>query len=418
MEIKDILKKVKEEIVPDDSYKNKINKEINDFLKKINSLIKLKKLKAKAILGGSFAKDSYLKNDFDVDIFVIFNKKYKNEDISNLLENSIKKLKYKKIHGSRDYFNIKKKYNFELVPVLELGNNNYQNITDMSPLHVKWVIENLKKDQNNEIRILKYFCKCNRIYGAESYIKGFSGHVLDILIIYYGSFLNLLNEATRWKNKEVIDLLNFHKGKAIKNLNNAKIQSPLIVIDPISQDRNASASLSKENFEKFKKIARNFLENPSFSFFEKKVIDKKKLLETKNKNKLIIFDIKTSEGNKDVIGSKILKTYNYILNKFINNTFNIINSGWEWDCKNKAMLWYIAKHEMLEKDFLRVGPLLYQQYHVNLFKKKHKEFFEKEGRIFSKVKRKYRKIEKLAKDLSNDLISDKILKIEMKYYKP
>jgi tRNA nucleotidyltransferase (CCA-adding enzyme) len=413
--IENILNK----IIIDAKPNNKYVKEINNKLKKINQLLKINKIDAIATLGGSYAKKTFLKNDFDVDIFVKFSYKYADKNISEILFNAIKSLKIERLHGSRDYFNLNDKINYEIIPVLDIDNlSKARNITDSSPLHVKWVNENIKDFQRDEIRITKLFCKSNRTYGAESYISGFSGHVIDILIIYYGSFLKLLEESLNWKEKQVIDFYNYHKGNAIKNLNVSKIQSALIVVDPIAPDRNAAASLCKEKMNEFKKSAEEFLKMPSNKFFKEEKTNLSILKKEAKKNKLIIFNLKLKKDKLDIIGSKIVKSYNFIQNKFINNTFNVINSGWEWDKKENAFLWYILKYEMLEKEFLRIGPPLDQKYHVEIFKSKHKNNIIKEKRMCALIKRKYRKAENLAKDLTNNLITERILKIEMKYYKP
>jgi len=65
---KKILKQVLEEIKPE---KENV-REVEGFLKKLNSEIKKHKIKAKATAGGSYAKDTWLKGDYDVDIFVKF----------------------------------------------------------------------------------------------------------------------------------------------------------------------------------------------------------------------------------------------------------------------------------------------------------------------------------------------------------
>ena len=65
------------------------------------------------------------------------------------------------------------------------------NVTDFSPLHVDWVNKNVKR-LRDDIRLAKRFCKVNKLYGAESYIRGFSGYALELLISYYGGFLRFL----------------------------------------------------------------------------------------------------------------------------------------------------------------------------------------------------------------------------------
>lgn len=91
-----LLKEIIAKITP----KNKeIKKEIDKVVKTINSELKRLKIKAEAVIGGSFAKDTHLTGDHDCDIFVRFDYKYKNQNLSNLLERALKKLKAERLHG-------------------------------------------------------------------------------------------------------------------------------------------------------------------------------------------------------------------------------------------------------------------------------------------------------------------------------
>ena len=202
-----ILKKVK----PDKKEQLEVTRKVKEFLSK------LKLEDADYFLGGSYAKNTWLKGKHDIDIFIRFDNE---ENISDKLEKFIKKSfkKYERIHGSRDYFLIKfKNTDFELVPVLKI--NNYKeakNITDVSPLHVKWVRENLNSDQCDDARLAKQFLKAAGCYGAETYIKGFSGYLIEILIKYYSSFLKFIENAGNWKYGETIDIMKnstFQTGK-------------------------------------------------------------------------------------------------------------------------------------------------------------------------------------------------------------
>ena len=155
----EITNKVLEKIKPTKKEQQKFSKIISTFLNKLNS--KLKPLQAQAILGGSGAKDTWLSGNHDIDIFVQFNySKHKNNSagLSDLLDPIIKKLfpKRKRIHGSRDYFQIKyQTIEFEIVPILKISNAQQAlNITDVSPLHSKWVKKNASKI-TDEIRLVK-----------------------------------------------------------------------------------------------------------------------------------------------------------------------------------------------------------------------------------------------------------------------
>lgn len=402
----ELLKEVLEGIRPDEK---KVMKEVNITLKKLNSSLKKNKVKAKAVTGGSVAKGTFLKGDYDCDVFVKFDsKKYKGKDISKILGGVLKK-SFKnatKVHGSRDYYHIKDRqseFRYELVPVLDIKKTSDAiNVTDCSPLHVSWV--NKFPKMKEEIMLTKAFMKAAKTYGAESYIKGYSGHVVDIITIYYGGFLNLLKAASKWKHKEVVDYYNYHKGKALINLNKSKTQSPLIVVDPIQPDRNAAAALGNEKFEIFKRKASEFLRDPSKSFFTAEKIDYEKLqkdAEAKGR-KIILIDIAPKTGKEDVVGAKILKVFELISAKLKENDFKAYNSGWEWDKKSKALLWFELDAKELAKTRIMAGPPVKIKKHYENFRKKHKKNFEKNGRVFAEVKREYTDAEKFIKEIINE----------------
>ena len=190
-------------------------KEADDTIAEINSLLQKNNIKAECMAGGSYAKGTILKNDFDIDLFVRFDYDYKSkeaEDISRLLG---KALIFAKaiVHGSRDYYPAQmqageKELLFEIIPVLKIDNyKEAVNVTDMSPLHVGYSRGYFEKKPGmaDQVRLAKQFCKSAGIYGAESYIRGFSGHVLDMLIIFYGSFEQLLMQASLWGSRVIID---------------------------------------------------------------------------------------------------------------------------------------------------------------------------------------------------------------------
>ena len=75
----------------------------------------------------------------------------------------------------------------------------------------QYVVQGIKnKSILDEIKIAKAFCYANNCYGAESYVQGFSGYALELLVYYYGGFINFLRAVSKEKanNKEkiVIDI--------------------------------------------------------------------------------------------------------------------------------------------------------------------------------------------------------------------
>ena len=392
-----VLKKVK-------PTKGDLDKRVQKFLDILNKNLKNLKLDAVAVVGGSVAKGTYLKDKHDCDIFVRFNYSYKDKNMSDLLEKVLKDYKYERIHGSRDYFLIVDKLKYELVPVLNIEDPKMAvNVTDMSPLHVKWVKKNEK--YADDIRLAKQFCMSAGVYGAESYIKGISGHVLDILVIYYKGFEKFLAAAVKWKDKEVIDVEGYYKKDALKKLNSSKIVSPIIVIDPVLSERNAAAALSYEQLKVFQKRAGEFIKKPSEEFFK---IKKKTITEIRKDasgNKLFLIQVKALEGKTDVVGAKLLKAYTMIKNQLVFHDFNLILSDWQWDKNLNALFWYVIDKKQLLPVTKWVGPPLIAKKNVAEFRSKHAKTFVDKGRVCSYVKRKYINSD----DLINDIIEKDVL---------
>ncbi len=393
------LEEIKKDLMPDTS----ILKEIDAFIKDINSLIKKNKLKATCVAGGSVAKGTFLKDDFDVDLFVKFDYSYKDKDISDHLEKVLKDFKSERLHGSRDYFQIKNKsINYEIVPVLDVKDPKMAlNVTDMSPMHVDWVKKKLKSGQEDEIRLAKKFCKANFVYGAESYIRGFSGHVIDILIIHYGSFLNLLKATGKWKAPLIIDTERYYKNpqEVLFSMNQSKIDGPVIMIDPILKTRNAASSISYEKFSLFKKKAALFLKKPAEKFFEEPDIGKTYLKKRYKKN-LFIMDLDVKDGKKDVVGSKLLKAFKFMKSEITRAGFVIKYSGWNWNKKRHALFWFVFAGVKLPKEKIIKGPPADMAEFAKDFKKKYTKSFAKAGKLFAVVKIKELSPETAIKNIS------------------
>jgi len=396
---------------------------VDNTIDKINALLRKNKVKAVCVAGGSYAKGTILKNDFDIDLFVRFDYSYKNKDtskaeslsISKILGKTLKSLKPELVHGSRDYYQLKRKIAnksmlFELVPVLKI--NNYKqavNVTDMSPLHVSYVKKNMSANLSNDVRLAKQFCKAIKVYGAESYIRGFSGHVLDLLIIYYKGFENLLMQASVWGSKVVLDPSS-HLRDPVKQLNKSKTQSPLIIVDPIQPDRNAAAAVSKEKFELFKQKAREFLDMPNDKFFVVKKLTVSEIKSKAKKNWVIVLKTKPLKGKDDVVGAKIMKCYEHLLMQLKKHEFDVIESGWEFG--NPSVLYFIVKKEKMSDKIILKGPPVKVKLNAKMFKSKHKNVFEKHGRLFAREKRLYKTPDKLIKTLvKEDYVKQRVANI-------
>jgi len=388
-----LKQKILDLVKPSEKDENEIRKDVTELVERLNSAFKKSRINAKAIIGGSFAKSTTIKKDrYDVDIFAVFEGKYKSEEISEILEKILKKEKIMadKLPGSRDYFSVNfRHFKAEIVPVIKVSKpKEAKNITDLSLLHVKYITNAIRKNKklSDEIRLVKALCYANNCYGAESHIRGFSGYCLEILTAYYNGFDKLIKEAAKWNDKVIIDPAKYYKGKnVLAELNEAKLLSPLILIDPVQSDRNAAAALSEEKFKVFRNICREFAKRPSEKFFERKIIDEDSIIKNSKKEKSELYKViaRSEKTKEDTSGSKLLKLFNLIKLKLEKENYQFKSA---WDFKNKgARMWFSVKQNIKT---MRPGPFLSMKSHVQAFRKKYKKTFVKNKRIFAYSKPK------------------------------
>jgi tRNA nucleotidyltransferase (CCA-adding enzyme) len=404
MRYQNIFKEVLDEIVPSKDERSQLLSQVNDFLKNLNAELKRVRVQAKAVLGGSYSKDTWLSGDYDVDIFVKFNLQHKEQNLSDLLEKALKKWRHERIHGSRDYFWVRDSIKYEIVPVLDIQKAEQAvNVTDFSPWHVSWVNKKGAKFKN-DIRLAKKFCKGSSCYGAESYIRGFSGHVLDILVTHYKGFLQLLKSARDWKPKVILDFNNVYKGKALLMMNKSKTEGPVILVDPVQPGRNSAAALTEENFNKFVLAAKKFLKKPSKEYFVEKKVDFKAL---EKKGHLVKISVKTLDDKEDVAGTKFVRAFEHVRTAL--QDFQVKDSGWLWDKKSKGAWWFVLGKKQLLADMDWAGPPIKIKDAVLKFKKIYKKTFVKKSRVWTKVKRQERSPEQVLKRvLSGQYVKERV----------
>ncbi len=353
---------------------------------------------AKIQLGGSVAKGTNLAGDHDIDVFIRFPSGTDTETLSDLLAPAIQAAfpDAQRVHGSRDYFHILlPEGTLEIVPVLEVSTwSEASNVTDMSPLHVAYVRDHIVKRPwlAGEIRLTKQFLKSAKAYGAESYIGGFSGHVVDLLIISYGSFRALIEAAsTQWNRKVVLD----PEGQLIDplgELNASKTQAPLVIVDPVQQDRNSAAALTREKFDAMRERASAYLEtdeDEQAAFFLVKPLNEKAFIAEHPGKRVLRAILTPLPGKKDVVGSKCAKALAHCERAFEAHGFAIYARAWEFTTK-KAIALYAAEPGLLSESTHLPGPPVHMTDAIARFAAEHETTITSEGRVHAIEPRAYR----------------------------
>jgi len=207
---------------------------------------------------GSLARDTWLPDDVDMDVFILFDSGVSTEELRELTrrisEYAAGELgaSLETRYASHPYYVLKlRELEVEVVPAYYASSPEHVvTPVDRTPLHTSYVREVLSRNPalKRDIRVFKKLLKNLKIYGAETWVGGFSGYLAELLVIYYGGLPNLISDVARWKPGRVFIPPG---GEALKFE-----EAPLVVLDPVDSRRNAAAAVTRDSLIKLIAAAR------------------------------------------------------------------------------------------------------------------------------------------------------------------
>jgi len=250
-----------DEIRPDDDLRKEVQQVTGKLLQKVRTISSRYPEIEDVRLVGSVAKDTFVSKP-DIDIFILFNVKTDRTVMNRiglfvgkeaLVEREERYAEHPYTHGIIDG------YEADIVPCYKIKDTSeMMTAVDRTPFHTEYVMKNLLPAQRDEVRLLKQFLKGIGAYGAEAKVQGFSGYLVELLILKYGTFTGTIMAASEWKMGTKIEL-----GGESGN----KFKTPLVFIDPVDASRNVASALSPERFSIFVYASNEYLRSPKRTFF-------------------------------------------------------------------------------------------------------------------------------------------------------
>ena len=403
----EVLSSARKIVEPDEEERKLISKVAETVLQKARSVIDVKKIEAEAVLGGSYAKDTWLKGECDIDLFIRFPPQLKIDELKQIGLDVAKEvlagyptlLRYSEhpyLEGFIDGVRI------NVVPCYNVKPRQWISAADRSPYHTEYMIQHLKRELKNEVRLLKRFIKANGIYGAEVKTKGFSGYVCEVLILKYGSFINTLTAFSELKRGAVISL-----GEVPSDVK-LRFQSPIIILDPVDPERNLGAAISEESLAVSITSARSFLQNPTLKYFEKSNIDSNSsiILEPIVDN-LILLLFTHEQRSPDILWGQLHKTAEAIERQMEIRGFRVQKVFAASSELDESAILLLLESQTLPRFMVKVGPDVYRKEDTLRFVEKNLKrstmlWFSKDGRIMSLQER----AERSAVDVLRSLMSN------------
>ncbi len=363
----DVLREISEEVIPGLNEIKKLKKLCQMLEKKTRELED--EYEYKPMFCGSIAKDTWLKDKKDVDLFLLFNEEV---DTDTLEEKGLEvgKKIIEELGGSWNLAYAEHPYveghvegfDIDIVPAYDTDPGNIKSSVDRTPWHVRWVEDNLDDEQRDQVRILKKFTKEHGMYGSDLKTKGFSGYLSEILIAEYGSFEELVEEAVKWNPGKVLDPEDHFKSKSYLRRKKFK-DDCLIVVDPVDKDRNVASVLSDENFFLFKKRIKEFAENPGKDTFLGKDLKPLDMDEIQNKidkrgTDFMLVKFNAPEVHDDVLYPQMRKMCRRIEKMLDNEGFAVLRKD-AWSDGEKCILILELEVDELPRIDKRPGPPIF-----------------------------------------------------------
>jgi len=431
MNIQEIAVKVS----PSVEERKKMNKIHTKIGIELRALVKKYMLIDNFAFAGSFAKDTWIAHHKEFDVFLVFSRKASIKQLEKQGLECGKKLakalggKQNLVYASHPYSLINfGEFSLDLVPCYGINNNEkIISAVDRSLLHVEFVKKAIKRNPKyaTEIRLLKQFLKRFNLYGADDVFQGFSGYLVELLVIFYKSFEKTLENAAKWKQGTFIDFnirrtfIDFNIKRENKKKNessaileeNSAIQeeklrnlkhnllekSSLVVIDPTNENRNVAANLSLDVFDKFVLYSNLYLassqhKKEAFFFKKERASEFKRITFAKNLKEIIkqrgtswvFLRIKFPKESLQLnVTPKVRRLLKCLEANIMSFDFNCLTS-WFFVEEKQAILAFEFPSTTLGFFERKIGPQLYNQEHLRIFLNQHKDamrFFTQNNRI-------------------------------------
>jgi len=256
-----------------------------DLRKKVIEASKKASVEAEVRVEGSVAKDTWLSEEPEIDIFMRLPTATPREAFGTICLEIARKATegWRQIErfAEHPYLEaITDTIKVNIVPCYKVKQGEWISATDRTPFHTDYVKPLLNEKVCGEVRLLKRFMKGIGVYGAEIKIGGFSGYLCELLTLNYKSFVNILKSFAGWEERKIIDIEGYYEER--KNEAEKIFEEPLIIIDPVDKGRNAAAAVRRERIDELIAAARAFLKNPHHNFFyppAQKAYDLKRLVQ-------------------------------------------------------------------------------------------------------------------------------------------
>ncbi len=336
-EIEKVLAQAKPLVAPNAAARKETVRVAERVLSKVKEASKNHPEVVGVFVGGSFAKDTWVPGDVDVDVFVkistsVDEKRFEELGLSVGRE-ALRGYKPGKKYAQHPYTEATVDgFKVNVVPCYDVKAGEWRSAADRSLHHVAFVREHLDDEARLQVRLLKRFMKAVGIYGAEIEKEGFSGYATEVLVHEYGGFESTLRSFAVFvpDSKEEYFTL----------------------FDPIDDARDLGKALSRGTVAGMVIASRAFLEKPSIDFFKK--VGGRARPHLKERTYAMVFE--HEELSEDTLWGELKRSARQIAKHVREEGFALARVGAASDNHHSSAIILLAVVDTLPGIEERVGP--------------------------------------------------------------
>jgi tRNA nucleotidyltransferase (CCA-adding enzyme) len=219
----------------------------------------------RALVAGSAARGTFLRDRLDVDLFLLFppdlpREKLREEGLALgraiLTDTETRYAEHPYLRGTFAGFRV------DAVPGYAVTDPSRPiSPVDRTPFHQEYLSQRETPELVSQVRLAKQFLRALGIYGSESRTEGFSGYLVELVVLRFGSFHGLLEAAQDWRIPVRLSAPGAEPPRLPDDV-------ALVLADPVDPHRNVSSALSRRNLGILIVGAREYLAEPAESWFE------------------------------------------------------------------------------------------------------------------------------------------------------
>lgn len=219
----------------------------------------------RALVAGSAARGTFLSDRLDIDLFLLFPPDLSRERLREeglalgravLSRPETRYAEHPYLRGVFEGFRV------DAVPGFSVTDPSRPlSAVDRTPFHQAWLAERETPRLVAEVRLTKRFFDALGVYGSEARTEGFSGYLVELLVLRFGSFRALLSAARGWR----IPVRLAEPGREPPRLPE---DVALVLADPVDPNRNVATALSRRNLGLLIAAAGAYLDRPGDAWFD------------------------------------------------------------------------------------------------------------------------------------------------------